>query len=392
VAFSDQIKVWWRQADATNWSRPVMIEGGSNRYLYDAKVRVTGETVAIRAFYASVPPWEDEAGWPGTRSSVFVACRDRACGASAAFERVIEPPCRHGSCRLSRPDAGAGVQVPEMSSSGDAVFFGATEKGYVTWSPRRGMHVLRPSGLPTQGTVGAPMLAPDGSLRVVVGDRRTVPRHDGGADDVCRLALFTSPDVAASTDTIKFTRQVATAAPTSTGDCATTLEAFSADHVLIHTDQPAPAYLVRTDRTWGPASHDPTGMLRYPLRPGRHAAGSIVRTGFWHWREILAGSPDGRTLVAQVHFPGTPRWTAPVTVARLPSGLDCFEIAPTPEPAAEPFYVSVRCRTRPVDGVRSYLGVHAVTEDGHTWRSVIGDQLPTRVGEGLYFGGTPAHR
>ncbi len=97
--------------------------------------------------------------------------------------------------------------------------------------------------------------------------------------------------------------------------------------------------------------------------------------------------------MAQVHFPGEAAWTDPVTVAVAPRGLDCFEIAPTSTPDEEPFYVSMRCRFRPSPGEEwIYVGVHAVTDDGLMWASAFGDQLPSRVGEDLYFGGAPAHR
>ena len=134
-------------------------------------------------------------------------------------------------------------------------------------------------------------------------------------------------------------------------------------------------------------------MIRYQPRPGRSAEGRVIRTGYWHWREVVTASPDGRRLVAQVHVPGTARWTDPVTVAVAPRGIDCFEIAPTSTPEEDPFYVTMRCRSRPSpDAGWTYVGVHAVTDDGLTWESVIGDDLPTRVGEDLHFGGSPAQR
>ena len=119
-------------------------------------------------------------------------------------------------------------------------------------------------------------------------------------------------------------------------------------------------------------------MLRYRQLSGRHAAGSVKRVGYWHGREVVTASPDGRRMQAQVHFPGTAAWTEPVTVAVAPRGLDCFEIAPTPTPTNEPFYVSMRCRSRTTPNAQpSYVGVHALTEDGLTWASAFGDQLPT---------------
>ncbi len=329
VESSRDVRVWWRAPGATSWSRPTVIDGGSGRYLYGSAVRVAGETVAVRAFYSSVEDPDDDPDWPGVRSSVFAVCRAGSCVVSDGYEHVQEPACLRGSCRLSRPESKGVSQVPELSSTGDQAFFGATERGYVVWSRAGGLRELAPRELPDREDLGAPMLAPDGSLRVVSG-------LAGAGDDGCRLTLFTSDPVAGLDDTVGFTRQASATAPSSTGDCATTLEGFTADQVLVHTDRPEPAYLVRDRGTWHQTPDDPTGMVRYRPRPGRHAAGSVVRTGYWHWREVLTGSPDGRRLVAQLHVPGAATWTRPVTVARAPRGLDCFEIAPTPTPPTSP--------------------------------------------------------
>jgi hypothetical protein len=274
--------------------------------------------------------------------------------------------------------------LPELSSEGGQVFFGATERGYVVWTSEGGLRNLAPENLPTESAPGAPMLAPDGTMRVVAGRAE---------DGTCRLKLLTSAPVEASTSALRFTEQATTTAPTETGSCATTLEAFTSDQLLVHTDRAEPSYLVRIDGRWEATTEDPTGMVRYVPRTGRQAEGSTVRTGYWHWREVVTASPDGKRLVAQVHFPGQARWTEPVTVAVAPRGLRCFEIAPTSTPADEPFYVSMRCRSRPSPEAEwTYVGVHAVTEDGLTWASAFGDQLPARVGEDLFFGGSPATR
>ena len=130
-----------------------------------------------------------------------------------------------------------------------------------------------------------------------------------------------------STTTLEYAEQVSTRAPTRSGDCATTLEGFTSDQVLVHSDRFEPAYLVRVGDTWKATTEDPTGMVRYQPLPGRQAAGSAERTGYWHGREVVTGSPDGRRIVAQVHFPGTAGWTDPVSVAVSPRGRHCFEIA-----------------------------------------------------------------
>lgn len=384
VSRSDPIAVWWRGPDARTWSAPEVVRGGAGRYLTSTNVRVAGSTLAIRASYNTQPPWDDENDDPGVATSVFIVCRPRSCVTSDHYEQLQEPPCRRGSCVLSRPESKGVSQVPELSSAGDQVYFGSTEGGYVVWSLDEGLRELRPENLPDEGVLGTPMLAPDGSLRVVSGR---------GAGHTCQLTLLTSEPVKGAAGSLDYSEQVSTSAPTRTGDCATTLEAFTSDQLLVHTDRAEPAYLVRTGDTWQATRDDPTGMLRYQPRPGRHAEGSVVRTGYWHWREVMTGSPDGRRLVAQVHVPGAARWTEPVTVAVAPQGLDCFEIAPTSTPDAEPFYVTMRCRSRSSPGAGwTYVGVHAVTEDGLTWDSAIGDHLPTRVGEDLWFGGAPAHK
>lgn len=384
VSSSDRVEVWWRGTDGPGWSTPEVIDGGSGRYLLGTSVRLAGTTLAIRATYNTVPPWEDEVDEPGVATSVFIVCRTGSCEASEHYERVAEPPCRRGSCLTSRPESKGVSQVPELDSDGDQVFFGATERGYVVWTREGGLRDLEPKNLLAEGDASTPMLAPDGTLRVVVGTE---------ANGACRFRLFTSPPIEASTTTVPFTEQAATTAPTQTGNCATMLEAFTNDQLLVHTDRAEPSYLIRVGDRWEASTKDPTGMMRYRPRPGRQAAGSTVRTGYWHWREVVTGSPDGRRLVAQVHFPGQSKWTEPATVAVAPRGLNCFEIAPTSTPAEEPFYVLMRCRSRPSpDAEWTYVGVHAVTEDGLTWSSAFGDQLPVRVGEDLFFGGAPANR
>ncbi len=384
VSESDRVEVWWRGPGEEGWSAPAVVDGGSDRYLIGTNVRVAGPTLAIRAMYDTKPPWEDDVDERGVTTSVFIVCRTGSCEASDHYEQVQEPPCRRGSCFLSRPESKGVTQVPELSSEGGQVYFGVTERGYVVWSRDDGLRELEPDKLPADGVLGTPMLAPDGSLRVVSG------RDENGT---CRLRLLTSQPVKEYASTVPFTARAESTAPTRTGNCATTLEAFVSDQLLVHTDRAEPAYLIQRGDRWEPTTEDPTGMVRYSPRPGRQAAGSTVRAGYWHWREVVTGSPDGRRLVAQVHFPGTASWTDPVTVAVAPRGLDCFEIAPTSTPDEEPFYVSMRCRFRPSPGSEwSYVGVHAVTEDGLTWASAFGDDLPTRVREDLFFGGAPAHR
>jgi hypothetical protein len=124
---------------------------------------------------------------------------------------------------LSRPESKGVTQVPELSSDGDGVYFGVTERGYVVWSRDECLRELEPEHLPSDGVLGTPLLAPDGSLRVVSGREE---------DDTCHLTLFTSQPVQESTSSVAFTEQASTTAPTRTGNCATTLEAFTSDRLM----------------------------------------------------------------------------------------------------------------------------------------------------------------
>lgn len=372
------VKVWWRDRNQVDWSAPAEVDAGPGQFLTYTRARVLGNTLAIRAFYTDQQPGDDEATGRGTETSRFVICRARACVASDYYEHVQDLPCRAGSCETSRPEGEDETQVPELGTAGGQVYFGSTEHGYAVWSAGDGLRELVPQGLPRPRLLGAPLMSPDGSMRVVAGRDR---------DGACRLTLFTSDPIRNLGDTVEFTRQATTSLPTTSGRCGTTLEAFDDDQLLIHTDRERPAYLERLSTGWTPTSEDPTGMIRYDSHSARGAEGAVERTGYWHWREVVAGSPDGRRLEVQVRFPDAAEWTVPKTVAEAPAGATCRDVVPTSTPSQDPFYVSMTCRT---PGAPEF-GIQAVTEDGYRWRTVTGDPLPSRVGDDLWFGGSPAH-
>lgn len=379
VSRSDQLLVKWRKPGAKRWSRPVLIDSQRDHYFRSANVRVAGETLAIRAEYRKAP-LNDEEAWDGDPTVVFVACTIGDCDTSEPYRHLLEPACDRGSCVGSRPESKGVSRIPELNSSGTKVFFGETEKGYVVWQPSTGFREVRRTGLPTVGAIGAPMLAPDGTFRIVSG-RLGVSG--------CGLSLFTTTNFAPDFQT----QTVVDIASRSDG-CATTLESFADDYVIVHTSPDRdPVYLVREGSEWREVATDPSGRVRYDKAKGRTAFGQVVRTGFWHWREVITASPDGRRLVTQVHFPGASTWSEPQVVGEVSPGVKCFEIAPTSEPASDPFYVTMRCRSRPSPSAPwKYVSLHAITEDGVNWDSFVGTDLPTRVGEDLLFEGNPAYR
>ena len=377
VATGDRILLKWRAPGDTEWSRPKVVY--ADEYGTQAHVRVVGTTVAIRADF-NTQPTSDEADESGEASTVFIACDLRECETSRRYLEVAEPTCERGSCVRSRPQSNGVNQVPELSADGKSVFFGVTERGYALWEPESGIRDVTPEGGPDGRVAGSPMLAPDGTFRIVGGQV---------TQSGCRFTLFSSAAFAPA-----YTGQLTYDAPARSPDCRTTLESFSPDYVLVHTaEDPLPTYAVRNGSAWRSVSEDPSGMVRYSKAAGRTADGSVVRTGYWHWREIVTASPDGHQLVAQVHFPGEPMWSKPKVIAEAPEEAKCFEISPTSTPSEEPFYVSLRCRSRPTPNAQwTYMEVNAITEDGHNWQSFASTDQPTRVGEDLFFAGHPPTR
>lgn len=185
VDYGSDIAIWWKGPEDNRWSAATRIDGGDGRYLTWFTTRLAGSTVAIRAYYSTVEPSDDEIPGqePAVNTSVFVICRPRTCTASDHYEQVAEPPCRRGSCTQSRPESKGVYQVSELSADGDQAFFGRTEQGYVVWDPEHGIHELRADGVPTGVQVGAPMLAADGTMRLVAG--RPIA-------NICELTLLTT--------------------------------------------------------------------------------------------------------------------------------------------------------------------------------------------------------
>ncbi len=124
--------------------------------------------------------------------------------------------------------------------------------------------------------------------------------------------------------------------------------------------------------------------------------GPFVISGFWHWRLVLATSPDGRSLVVQVHRPGDEQWGPAQVVARAPEGSECIFIEPMPTYTSgeeDPFYINLRCRSRAEPaGEWVYSYPTAVTDDGRTWHSFLAAEMGLRVGRDMLFRGNPGHR
>ncbi len=361
------VVVRWRDRDGA-WGKRQVVHSDAGRMLTAMRIRVGGPTLAMFATFT--PPdtyYDDEIPSEKLQEddvTTFIVCTD-------------------GSCRSSRKYTWADYEPPQVTPDGAHALLADVDGSYIAWHGDDIVE-LRPSGLP-EGAYGArqPLLATDGSLRAV----RGAP-VDGG----CDLTLLTTESGEAS-----FSEAARVSRPgRHRGGCATSLEAFAPDYVVASHSKYDAAFFARTGTSWASVAQDPSGQVRYP-RPGKaKLAGAFARTGYWHWRDSVLSSPDGRTLVAQLHFPGEERWGPPQVVARAPQGSKCIFIDPMPtyrHGEEDPFYANLRCRSRPSAGAAwVYSYPTAVTDDGKTWHSFLATDSGLRVGRDMLFRGHPSYR
>ena len=364
---SRYLAVRWRDRDGRTWTEPQTVYDAGDDQMYDGmRIRVAGPTLALYATFVPMPDSsEDFNGYPpGTGYNVYIVCRD-------------------GGCTTSREYDGAIDVVPQITPDGEHVLLAHRGDVYVTWHGDD-IEEERPSGLPA-GDYGEdqPLLAPDGSLRAVRG-----AANPGGCDFTL---LTTQPGETTYTPALSHR---------DAGDrrtrCTSDIDSFATDYVVVEGRSVyRPWFAVRTEVGWRRVSEDPSGQARYPRTSASEIAGRFEVSGFWHWRRVLATSPDGRSLLVQVHRPGEERWGPPQRVAVAPEGSECTEIVPKPTytwDEEDPFYINLVCRSRPspsAEWVYSYPT--AVSDDGTIWQSFLATESGIRVGRDMVFRGNPSH-
>jgi hypothetical protein len=365
----DDIVVRWRDADGSTWSDPdVVYHDDEGRMLTGMRIRLGGPTLALVATFTPEDSYYDD------ESTVEELTVD---------DVTTFVVCRRGTCSSSRAYPGAVDEPPQVTPDGQHALLGEVDGVYVGWHDGDVVE-QHPTGLP-DGDYGAgqPVLAPDGSLRAGRGS----PTPAG-----CDFTLWTTMagqvgyERAARYQDRRDLRE----------RCTTRVETFSPDYVVVSRSKYDAWFLARTEDGWRRVADDPSGQVRYPRTGGPKLAGAFERSGFWHWREVLASSPDGHTLMVQVHEPGAERWEPPQVVARAPRGARCLSIDPMPTYTSgeeDPFYVNLRCRSRARPGAEwVYSFPTAVSDDGRTWSSFLATDSGVRVGPDLFFSGRPAHR
>ncbi len=363
------IAVRWRDAEG-NWTDPEAVYEDKDVLPVFQRIHVAGPTLAM---FATFTP-EDTAFDEDSEENL------------AADDFTVFVVCRDGSCTASRKYVGALDDPPQVTPDGKHALLAYRNGALITWHGE-GILEQHPTGL-LDGDYGEhqPLLASDGSLRALHGR----PTSRG-----CSYKLLTT-----ATGEADFTQAAQHIDPGDhRGRCTTSLETFSSDYVVVSRSKYDVWFLARTARTgnmWSVVTGDPSGQVRFSRTGTPKLAGAYERSGYWHWREVVASSPNGRKLVVQVHFPGDERWGPPRAVGHAPVGSQCTEIVPMPtytHGEEDPFYVSLSCRSRPSpDAAWEYSYPTAVTDDGRHWHTFLATAQGVRVDRDMFFAGRPSYR
>ncbi|WP_182524279.1 hypothetical protein [Nocardioides dongkuii] len=293
-----RVVVQWRDPDGTGWTAPETVWTDEENLAIDNTVRYGGGTVAILETF-SPPGSEDD----HDDITVGIVCRDLVCE--------------------TRRDPGFGGE-PQVTPDGSTAYLGQDERGVHLWTEDGGIQRHRWSGHP--GYDGAapsePLLAPDGSLRVV---------SAAPARRTCRLELLVSEPGTADLS------PVASAPARVRGgrsDCRTSLMTYSDDwvHVLASDrDIAADFWFVRDGEAWTTTHDDPSGLV---LDDRKRGCCDTFVNGFVHWNDVAYGSPDGRRLRVQTHLLGEETWSEPQLLPMAGPGhectwLDAYEVGDT---------------------------------------------------------------
>lgn len=173
-----------------------------------------------------------------------------------------------------------------------------------TWSGHPGLRYRLSSA-------SEPVLAPDGTLRVV--SSKPSRRR-------CTLDLLAStPGTADLTSVASTTERVR---GRELSDCRSYLLTWSADWVETHPDdhRARDFWFVRDGDTWTTTHEDQSRRRQIDVAKG---CCDTAVLGFVHWTDVACGSPDGHRIQVQHHLLGEETWSKPLLLdCRLPLHLD----------------------------------------------------------------------
>ncbi|HEY0904155.1 MAG TPA: hypothetical protein VGE14_09725 [Marmoricola sp.] len=283
--------VQWRDPDGHGWTAPETVWRDEQNLAIENTVRYGAGTVAIVETYT--PDTSDDSDIHDV--SVAVVCRDLSCDAT---------------------DAGGIDSEAQVTPDGSLVYVGQTERTVQWWSEDEGFHRTAWSGRPGSDfprlVVSGPVLAPDGSLRLVSG------RFSPGR---CTFELLTGPP--RSGDLAPVARHTQPLRGDLQSDCQTYVDTFSSDWVAVSSfdHRASDFWFVRAGDSWTTTRDDPSGLETIDVSRTECCDTGVV--GFVHWNDVAYGSPDGRRMQVQTHLLGDERWSAPQLLDGAPPGYRC---------------------------------------------------------------------
>ena len=332
------VVVQWRDPDGHGWTPPKTVWNDAKNVAIENTVRYGGGTVAVEQLYSTDVHSDSDID----SVTVAIVCRRLACTAQSG--------------------SGFGGEA-QVTPDGRTVYLGQDEKGAHLWTPSRGIHLLPWAGHPGFEyhvvSPSDPVLAPDGSLRVVSShpSRRS-----------CRFELLASRPGAAALSRVGIATQQLRGREES--DCASYLRTYSADWVEVHPkDHRAPDFwFIRDGDAWTTTRHDPSGLVLLHLDHGCCDTSSV---GFVHWNDVAFGSPDAHQILVQTHLLGDESWSKPQLLRGAPAGYRC-----TWQDGAEVgtagFVVIMTCHSGKVrDEFSGDSYAVAATEDLRHWKSTF---------------------
>ncbi len=285
-----RIVVQWRDPDGHGWTAPETVWTDQKKVLVDDVVRYGGGTVAIYETYTRDVHSDSDID----AVDVAIVCRERTCTAQGS--------------------TGAGGE-PQVAPDGRTAYLGQDREGAYLWTPDRGIRRAPWSGHPGfdyhEESPSVPVLAPDGSLRVVAS--RPSRGH-------CTFELLASAPGSADLTPVGSTTEPLRGPGRS--DCSSYNDTFSTHWLAVHpSDHRARNFwFVRDGDAWSASGHDPSGLRLVDVHKGCCETGIA---GFVHWNDIAYGSPDGHQILVQSHLLGEESWSEPTLLPGAPPGYRC---------------------------------------------------------------------
>jgi hypothetical protein len=353
-----RLVVQWRDPEGHGWTAPETLFESRSLTAVDSTIRYADGTVAIVQTFTPDTSKDSDIG-----------------------DEVVVMICRDRTCTPGETGRGYSSSEPQLSKDGDTVYLGETARDALVWTREDGFSSWPWSGLPGRAELEQPLLAPDGSLRLVTG---TPGRGE------CTFTLHASGPRDAALETVAQTTEPLRGRAPS--DCRSYLDTFSADWVSTHPDdhRAADFWFVRDGDTWSTTRDDPSGLVSVD-RP-RDACCGLAVAGFIHWNDLAFGSPDGHRISVQSHFQGEESWEPRQLLDGAPAGYRCTWI--DGHEVDDGFAVLLTCHSpadRSDDQFRGDAYALAVTTDLRHWEStfvtdvrrdpVIDDEGVTIVGK-----------